>query len=113
MTYRISSLMSSCINSLLESTIAAYHIVSRQLYKSSDQMHLDTLYTHVLSNCSDDETEYTARDPSVGPQPPKPRWVPPVDPAGGRAVVRGWYPDVGFGWSPAERLRPNIKFPVW
>jgi hypothetical protein len=61
MTYRISSLISSCIDSLLESTIAADHVLLEQLSKSSNQMHLDTLYMHMLSSCSDDKTEHAGR----------------------------------------------------
>jgi hypothetical protein len=61
MTYRISSLMSSCMDSLLESTIAADHVFLQQLCKSSNQMHLDTLYMHMLSSCSDDQTEQAGR----------------------------------------------------
>jgi hypothetical protein len=59
--YRISSLMSSCLDSQLESTIAAGHAFLQQLYKPSNQMHLDTLYMHMLSRCSDDDTEHAGR----------------------------------------------------
>jgi hypothetical protein len=61
MRYRISPLMSSCMNSQLESTIAADHVFLQQLCTPSDQMHLDTLYMHMLSSCSDDETEHAGR----------------------------------------------------
>jgi hypothetical protein len=61
MRYRISSLMSSCMTSLLESTIAAEHVFLQQLCKSSNQMLLDTLYMHMLSICSDDEAEHAGR----------------------------------------------------
>jgi hypothetical protein len=61
MTYRISSPMSSCMNSQLETTIAADHVLLQQLCRSSNQMHLDALYMHVLSSCSDDEREHAGR----------------------------------------------------
>jgi hypothetical protein len=61
MRHRISSLMSSCMNSLLEGTIAADRVYLLQLSKSSNQMHLDTLYMHMLSSCSQDETEHAGR----------------------------------------------------
>jgi hypothetical protein len=53
--------MSGCIASRLESTIAADQVFLQQLYNSSNQMHLDALYMHMLSNCSDDETEHAGR----------------------------------------------------
>jgi hypothetical protein len=53
--------MSSCIGSQLESIIAAEHAFLQQLCKPSNQMHLDTLYMHMLSGCSDDETEHAGR----------------------------------------------------
>jgi hypothetical protein len=49
--------MSSCIVWRLESTVAADHVFLQQLCKSSSQMLLDTLYMHMLSVCSDEETE--------------------------------------------------------
>jgi hypothetical protein len=61
MSYRISSFMSSCMDSQLESTIAAHQAFTKQLYEPANQMHLDTLYMHMLSICSDDETEHAGR----------------------------------------------------
>jgi hypothetical protein len=53
--------MSSCMDSQLESTIAADQAFMKQLYEPSNQMHLDTLYMHMLSICSDDGTEHAGR----------------------------------------------------
>jgi hypothetical protein len=57
MRYSISPLLSSCMTSLLDSTIAADHDFLEQLCKPSNQMHLDALYVHMLSTCIDGERE--------------------------------------------------------
>jgi hypothetical protein len=57
MRYRISPLLSSCMTSLLDSTIAADHDFLQQLCKPSNQMHLDALYVQMLSACIDGERE--------------------------------------------------------
>jgi hypothetical protein len=53
--------MSDLIASLVESTIAAGHDHLQQLCRSPDYMHLDALYVHMLSTCSDGNREHAGK----------------------------------------------------
>jgi hypothetical protein len=53
--------MSELIASRIQSTIAARHDLIQQLYTSPDFVHLDALFAHVLSTCSDDNRELAGK----------------------------------------------------
>jgi hypothetical protein len=59
--YRTSPVMSSCVASRLMMIRAADHDFLQQLCKPSNQRHLDALYEHVLSSCSDKETDHAGK----------------------------------------------------
>jgi hypothetical protein len=53
--------MSDLLASRIESTIAAGHDLLQELCTSRHYMHLDALYVHVLSTCSDDNGELAGK----------------------------------------------------